>query len=48
MSHCFSDDDDADADDDKMGQSIDLTSPRVPQVKTVVSISIPMAILASN
>ena len=35
MSHCFSDDDDADADDDKLGQSIDLTSPRVPQVKMV-------------
>ena len=32
MSHCFSGDDDA-ADDDKLGQSIDLTSPEVPQVK---------------
>ena len=33
MSHCFSGDDDADADDDKLGQSIDLRSPTVPQVK---------------
>ena len=32
MSHCFSGDDDA-ADDDKLGEAIDLTSPEVPQVK---------------
>ena len=35
MSHCFSGDDDAD--DDKLGQSIDLTSPRVPQVTIQIS-----------
>ena len=34
MTHCFSGDDDADADDDKLGQAIDLTSPEVPQVIT--------------
>ena len=34
MTHCFSGDDDADADDDKLGQAIDLTSTEVPQVIT--------------